>query len=1060
MRAFGHVFLNGPRFTLGLNPRASVLTQARPGRREEISHNRDARTDSARIAIRSKVGRLCLCLVGFLFTLAQPHAHALDPTRLISQYGHTIWFIEDGKVRRDSPIAQTPDGYIWLRDPNQRGLLRFDGTQFVTWNPPNNATFWPIIALLGAQDGSLWIGTSHGLDRLKNGQLSTITKPTDSFGVNFMMEDHAGRIWVTRYHVPKGEGGLCEVEGDNLHCYGPSDGVPAGYGLGLAQDAAGHVWFATKQSIREWKPGTPATEYLDSVKHPQIVNVAVDHSGNIWATMNEVGPKFGVRYFHNGVWGEYVAAGFRSSTVRSNALLVDKAGAVWIGTQNDGLYRVWKDHVDHFSERDGLTGNEVAWIYEDHEGNLWVSTNEGIDLFRDRPVITYSLNQGLSSNSVQTVLAASDGTVWAGETEGVGWSGDHRADILRLGAGMRFTPGPKLPGRIGAMLQDHSGAIWLSLESEMVVYDHGKVEKVIPRTGLTFDDTVSAMLEDFTGEVFALTKFTLYRIKGRVFQEAIPIAAYPNTTGYLALNPDGGMWIATLERLMLYRNGIIQTYPLPDHAESVHITGLFADGADPLLLTTSAGLWRWNGKQWQVLNDTNGLPCNVLAAAIKDRHGSLWLQARCGLLSVETGELEKWRRDPGSRPSITVLDSLDGVRAGVNWTLKPTMSLAPDGKIWFSNGRVIQAIDPDHIYRNPLAPPVHVEQLIADDRTFQPVPQPRLPPNPRNLEIDYTALSLSAPKKVLFRYFLEGHDKSWQGPVTRRQAFYTDLPPRTYRFHVVACNNSGVWNDTGAVAEFVVEPTYYQTAWFKALLAIAVVGVLWALYLLRLKQATANVQERLLAQMEERERIARELHDTLLQGFQGITLRVQGVAKNMPAQDPLRKMMDDVLDRADGVLREARQRVRNLRRRTADENDLADRLTKCGEELSKDHAATFTLAIVGEPKILESTVQDEAYRIAGEALTNAFRHASASRIETEVTYDPSALRIRVRDDGVGMDKAVAANGHSGHFGLTGMRERARAIRAELNIWSRDAAGTEVELVIPASIAYPRGEKAS
>jgi signal transduction histidine kinase len=375
--------------------------------------------------------------------------------------------------------------------------------------------------------------------------------------------------------------------------------------------------------------------------------------------------------------------------------------------------------------------------------------------------------------------------------------------------------------------------------------------------------------------------------------------------------------------------------------------------------------------------------------------------------------------------------------------------------VWYATGGVIQMIDPDHPYKNGVSPPVHVDQLIADSRPFQPAGQPRIPPNTHNLELDYTAPSFSVPQKVLFRYFLEGHDKTWQGPVTRRQAFYTDLRPGNYLFHVVACNNSGVWNDIGAVAAFNVEPTFYQTVWFKASMAFAFVGVLWALYLLRLKQATAHVQERLLGQMEERERIARELHDTLLQGFQGITLRMQGVSKNMPFQDPLRKMMDEVLDRADEVLREARQRVRNLRRRTTDENELPDRLTKCGQELSKDHAANFTLAIVGELKVLESTVLDEAYRIIAEALTNAFRHASASKIETEVTYDTSVLRVTVRDDGVGINGAMRSNGHSGHWGLTGMRERAEVIRAELNIWSRESAGTEVELAIPASIAYPR-----
>jgi len=211
------------------------------------------------------------------------------------------------------------------------------------------------------------------------------------------------------------------------------------------------------------------------------------------------------------------------------------------------------------------------------------------------------------------------------------------------------------------------------------------------------------------------------------------------------------------------------------------------------------------------------------------------------------------------------------------------------------------------------------------------------------------------------------------------------------------------------------------------------------------------------AQVQERERIARELHDTLLQGFQGITLRVQGVAKHMPAQDPLRKMIDGVLDRADEVLREARQRVRNLRRRATDANELAERLTKRGEELAQDHASSFTLEIVGTPKVLEPTVQDEAYNITGEALTNAFRHASAAKIEVELAYDSSALRIRVRDDGVGIDNAVRSKGQPGHWGLTGMRERARGIRSELSIWSREAAGTEVELVVPASIAYPREE---
>jgi len=607
------------------------------------------------------------------------------------------------------------------------------------------------------------------------------------------------------------------------------------------------------------------------------------------------------------------------------------------------------------------------------------------------------------------------------------------------------------------MFQDHSGTLWFGLENALVVYQHGRVEKVLAQDGRVLRGDFKAITEDSTHTILVTSNTELLRIKDRRVSEAIPLPKRVADVGLLTVDPEGGIWIVGQEEgVMRYHKGIIQSFPLPNNSQ-FRINGIFADATDPLLLATSIGLFRWDGKQWEVLNESNGLPCNRLLATIKDSRGSLWVEAECGLLRIEAPELAKWRQSAASQVSINVFDALDGARPGFILIYEPAMSLAPDGKVWFANGHAIQMIDPDQVYKNLLAPPVHVDQLVADDKPFQPAGQPRLPPNTHNLEINYTAPSFSVPQKVLFRYFLEGHDKGWQGPVTRRTAFYTDLPPATYRFHVVACNNSGVWNEAGAVATFVVEPTFYQTVWFKALLAIATAALLWTLYYLRLRQATAKVQNRLMAQIEERERIARELHDTLLQGFQGITLRVQGVAKNMPAQDPLRKMMDEVLDRADGVLREARQRVRNLRRRTTDENDLADRLTKHGEELSKDHTAAFTLAIVGGPKVLESTVQDEAYRIVGEALTNAFRHASASKIETEVTYDSSALRIRVRDDGVGIDKAVVANGHPDHWGLTGMRERARAIRAELNIWSREAVGTEVELVIPASIAYPREE---
>src|SRR5262245_13529987 len=414
MRPDGHAVLHRPRSTLGLSWFGNWALQ-----------------------------RVCLCLVGgSLCSLAPAHAQSLDPSRLISQYGHTVWRTEDVLVNAASPIAQTADGYIWFAGIGRDHLVRFDGARFVPVRPPKDHPLpAKISALLGALDGSLWIGTRGGLSRLKDGQFSTVTN--SSAGIGFMIEDHTGKTWVTRYRVPKDEGALCEAGDSGLRCYGPSDGVSARFGLGLAEDGTGHLWFAGDNLYR-WKPAPQAVQHFSSLEHPILLAVAPDHSGNVWATMADVGPQFGVRYLHNGTWSEYSTEQFRSSTVKAGSLSVDRAGTVWIGTENDGLYRVANGVVDHFSKADGLSGRLIdSPPFEDREGNLWVATEAGVDLFRNRAVTTYSMDEGLGSAGVATVLATSDGLVWAGEQDGDVPVPTAVADILRPGPSRRFSKGPE-----------------------------------------------------------------------------------------------------------------------------------------------------------------------------------------------------------------------------------------------------------------------------------------------------------------------------------------------------------------------------------------------------------------------------------------------------------------------------------------------------------------------------------------------------------------------------------------------------------------------------------------
>jgi signal transduction histidine kinase len=390
---------------------------------------------------------------------------------------------------------------------------------------------------------------------------------------------------------------------------------------------------------------------------------------------------------------------------------------------------------------------------------------------------------------------------------------------------------------------------------------------------------------------------------------------------------------------------------------------------------------------------------------------------------------------------------------------RPQVAKSPDGKLWFATLEGVSVVDPGHLPINKLPPPVHIEQVTADRKTYDgSLP---LPPLVRDLVIDYTALSFVAPEKVRFRYKLEGHDRDWQDADNRRQAFYNDLPPRNYRFRVIASNNSGVWNEAGASLDFAIDPAYYQTAWFRLSCVAAILALLGAAYQMRVRYLAQQFNMRLEERVGERTRIARDLHDTLLQSFQGVLLKFHAVTYLIPEHPAeAQKTMETAIEQARQAIAEGRDAVQGLRSSTVVSNDLARAIGTLGEELAGNSTGRkspeFCVQVEGKPRDLAPLVRDEAYRIAGEALRNAFRHADAMRIEVEIRYDPRQLRLRVRDNGKGMDPEVLdGGGRAGHHGLPGMHERAKLVGGKLAIWSEIDCGTETELTIPASIAYAK-----
>ena len=474
--------------------------------------------------------------------------------------------------------------------------------------------------------------------------------------------------------------------------------------------------------------------------------------------------------------------------------------------------------------------------------------------------------------------------------------------------------------------------------------------------------------------------------------------------------------------------------------------------------TQNGGLSRIKDGRVVTLTSRNGLPCEGTNWTTDDDEGSLWLYMRCGLVRIRRTEVDAWIADPKRRIATTVWDAADGVRLRSSAASEygPRVAKSADGKLWFVTGEGMQVVDPRHLVVNETPPPVHIEQVTAHGRTYTASNGLQLPGGIRDVLFDFTALSLAVPEKVRFRYKLEGYDNDWQEAVNRRQAFYTNLPPQPYRFRVMAANNSGVWNEAGATLDFSIAPAMYQTNWFRALCAALLAALVWAAWQLRLRQLGRHLEMTLDARVAERTRIARDLHDTLLQDFQGVLLLFDRSVRLLPERpEEARQRLETALQQAVQATTDARTAVQGLRL-VDEEDDLVRSLTTIRDEFAADGTNRTPIDIVvdGTPRPLKPIVRADVYRIADEGVRNAYRHAGARQITMEIGFDARQFRLRVRDDGQGFDEQVIrSKAPAGHFGLQGMRERAELVGGRLDVWSKTGSGTQIQLTIPAAAAY-------
>jgi signal transduction histidine kinase/ligand-binding sensor domain-containing protein len=990
---------------------------------------------------------LCICVVALLLSW---RACALSPDLRITQFYHSAWSAKEGAPTGIEALAQTRDGYLWIA--TSAGLFRFDGVRFERIDdiygrrlPSSN-----LFTLWAPPSGGLWIGYMFGgVSFISNGRITNYGEreglPVGT--VRAFAQDKSGAIWAATTR------GLRRLDGSKWVDVSTALNLPAAYVHGVTVDREGTLWIDVANSIMFMQPGQRGFAAADIHTSNSEVRFVEAPDGTLWLSDET-----------NGLRALHVPTGPTNATkdwIRLGDLrsgpsflsFIDREGALWMSTPN-GIRRL-RDaagllrhgladgaSADVFLLTDGLTGSTSRGlpVLEDREGNVWIGTAGGLDSFRESRLTRLDL----AGNSLGFALAAGDdGAVLVGE------SSKNGAFKVTKGLGVESVPGP---GDMRCAYRDRDGIIWL-----------GGPEKIWRSAGqrwVAIDLPVNNLVSENRVEVQAIAKDqsgTLWvsLVRAGVFRLAdSKWSRYGEPAVSLTTDNDGRVWLG-------YPNSQVQVVD----KETVQSLSA-ADGLDVgTVLSIDArrrhvwvggehGLARFDGRRFHAVTRQGGTSLPSVSGIIESAEGDLWLNTSEGAMKVPADELRRVLNDPLYAVRYTLLDFLDGM-PGTPAAVRPlpTMAEATDGRLWFASDNGVAWTDPRHVVRNALEPPVDVQSIIADGVRYEPAAGLKLPIRTRNLQISYTALSLSIPERVRFRYQL-GVEQPWQDVGPRREAYFSDLAPGHYRFRVIASNNDGVWNETGAAVDFDIPPAFVQTKWFLAIWVVAGAAALWLLFILRLRQIQERMRGRLEERLSERERIARDLHDTLLQGMQGLVFKFQAAAERLPSSDSNRDRLEEALDLADEVLEDSRSKLAGLRGFSSESQELLAALTVVGQSLAADRSMKFHSESEGEPRVLHPVVREEAYRIGAEALINSFNHAKASSIELEIRYGTAALSLLVRDDGIGIEEsALVETGRARHFGLVGMRERAAKISSSIEIFTRPGAGTEVRLRVPATMAY-------
>lgn len=968
-------------------------------------------------------------------------AGALDPQRLITQYTHRVWTIgSNGLGSAPLSITQAPDGYLLFGA--QDGIYRFNGERFQRWQPwgSRSRPVRFINEMLIARDGSLYLSLRDGLARYRKGKLffyeRQLVEPS-------IFEDRDGRVWVGNLGLNETRNPLCSVNGNHVNCARASDADECSFFLRAAPDPRGGVLSFAKEGVcRVHSAGRGSRLDYPGKQSMGFARPVWDGAGHVYVLLR------------NSTQERYLETdGLRWSKIPGSEVIADgrtffrdRQGVLWVGTWRSGLWRIVNGKAEHYTRADGLSGNNVAAIYEDRGGSVWVATTEGVDQFRASPVVRFGAREGLSGDRPANLFVTRSGELWVANVFGV--------DAFR--GGRLLTPAPRVSSRGDALsvVQDSDGRAWSLVGGIGIFYENERqtVRNAL-RVPLADPQDLAATPDGnvWTGNIFkdqATPRGGLVQMRAGRVVAMFPTPASVDYGVIYKLAPDDrdGLWVAVADHgALLFRNGRFTPLSLPANTNVVGIAPIKSGSA---WMATMDGLYHVSTQgQARRLGVAQGLPCETFPAVTTTSTGDLWLKADCGLLHVAKRELDRFLNNESAKVRAELIDAADGAPID-EYSNHPYET--PDGKVWFSNFTGLFMVDPKAASGPKLPVPAFIENIMADGKSFLSSEGRRSPTRPRRIEISFSGVDFDRPDRVAFRYELTRGTQQWHGETNQRTASFTDLGPGRYRFTVIACENGARCSVRPATLTFEIPPTFIQTWMFKVALAFVAAFLAWAGYRIWLRQVTIDIQRRTEARLGERERIARDLHDTLLQGFQGLLLRIQGVANNLPREDPLRNGLESALNRGEQIIVEGRNRVRELR---VDEDGLPEVLRKFVDDASLDCDVEIELEILGFPRELRPGVATEVGQIAREALSNACRHAEASRIVLTAEFGLRQLSVRISDDGKGLGTPTSGTDATPHFGLSGMRERADRLKGSFTIESSPGRGTDVSVTLSSSVAY-------